>query len=443
MKRFTKLAILGGSFNPVHMGHLFLADSVLTCLDYDRIVFVPAFESPFKIGAEGASPDDRMEMLAASIAGDPRLTIDDCEIRRQGVSYTIDTLKDIIARYRPEGKPGLILGDDLVSTFYKWRNPGEIAELADIIIARRTGAESAGPQPEPGQALAACSAESAIGEDVNVRVNFPYPFRALCNEIINVSSRLVREKINSAEAWRFLVPSGARYIIQDRRLYGYNDERKPEEYANVFIKDNVFPVLKKKPAGFMDLVVRIENDVRTALDSVRFVHSRNTALLSWDLCRHFGLDFQRGYLAGIAHDMCKFMSSEDLIRLVHADGKSISKLEQKKPSLLHARAAAVLLKKKYGIKDTDVLDAVRYHTTGSKDMCSLAKVVYVADKIEVSRDDVDPVLRKMSYTSDLDTLFAAVLDDTVAYLRSRHQDISYGTRRLLLAMQKRNWNEKS
>ena len=118
-----KLAVLGGSFNPVHVGHLFLADAALAGLDYDRVILVPAFQSPFKIGAEGASPQDRMDMLAASIAGDPRLTIDDCEIRRQGVSFTIDTLTDIIARYKPEGKIGLILGDDLVSAFDKWRQP--------------------------------------------------------------------------------------------------------------------------------------------------------------------------------------------------------------------------------------------------------------------------------------------------------------------------------
>ena len=124
-----RYAVLGGSFNPVHVGHLFLADAVLTGLGYDRIILVPAFQSPFKIGAESPSPQDRMEMLAASIPGDPRLTIDDCEIRRQGVSFTVDTLKDIIARYRPEGKPGLILGDDLASDFGKWKSPDEIAGI--------------------------------------------------------------------------------------------------------------------------------------------------------------------------------------------------------------------------------------------------------------------------------------------------------------------------
>ena len=420
-----KLAILGGSFNPVHIGHLFLADAVLTSgasltsdasltgLDYDRVILVPAFQSPFKIDAEGASPRDRMSMLAASIAGDPRMTIDDCEINRQGVSYTIDTLKDIIARYKPEGKPGLILGDDLASTFHKWRNPEEIAELADIIIARRL--------LEPGTYA-----------HVDRSVFFPYPHRTLDNEIINVSSQLVREKISRGDAWRYLVPSGARHIIEDRFLYGFTGNAG---------RENTYGLTSE--SRLLETIVRLENEVRTVLDANRFTHSRNTALLSWDLCRRFGLDPQKGYLAGIAHDMCKGLEVEKLIRLANADGGGIQKLEKKKPGLLHARAAAVLLQRKYDIRDRDILEAIRYHTTGKADMGPLAKVVYVADKIEVSRTGVDPVLRKMSRTADLDTLFAAVLDNTVAFLKSHQLDISYGTRRLLAAMQKRNDHEKN
>jgi nicotinate-nucleotide adenylyltransferase len=348
-----------------------------------------------------------MDMIAASIPGDPFLTIDDCEISRQGVSYTIDTLKDIIARYNPGGKPGLILGDDLASTFYKWRNPGEIAEHADIIIARRLPGE----QGEcPGEEFACATAENRPG-------GFPYPCKALDNEILDVSSRLVREKIRRGGAWRYLVPSGARRIIEDRGLYGSSEEM-PER-------------------GLMETIARVENDIRAILNPERFAHSRNTALMTWDLCRRFNLDSQKGYLAGIAHDMCKEMSTDELFRLAHVDGGNLTRLERKKPGLLHARAAAVQAKKKYGINDRDILEAIRYHTTGTRDMGSLAKAVYIADKIEISRTEAAG-LRLMSRTAGLDDLFTAVLDNTVAYLKSRHLDISYGTRRLLAAMNKRN-----
>jgi nicotinate-nucleotide adenylyltransferase len=393
----VKYAILGGSFNPIHIGHLFMADAALTRFGYDRVILVPAFQSPLKDSPQGSSPKDRLDMLYASIAGDPRLTVDDCELSREGISYTIDTVNEIISRYEGEGKPGLIIGDDLASSFSNWKSPEEIAKLTDIIIARRLG---------PWTDMAA----------------FPFPHKIMDNELINVASAQIRKKINSGEAWRYLVPSGARWIIEDRALYGFPKNRDE-------LTENSIP---------SETIVSIENDARACLDPERFTHSRNTALLSWDLCRRLGFDPQKGYLAGIAHDICKELEESELVRLARQDSGGISKLEQKKPGLLHARAAAVYVNKKYGVKDKDILEAIRYHTTGVRDMGPIAKVVYIADKIELSRTDVAPVLRKMSLESDLDTLFTEVLSDTVNYLKSRHMDISYGTKRLMTAMRKKN-----
>lgn len=417
-----KLAILGGSFNPVHTGHLMLADAALSEAGYDRVVLIPAFESPFKSGADGASPRDRLEMLAASIAGNPRLTVDDCELRREGVSYTIDTLIDIIERYKPGARPGFIMGDDLAAAFYKWRKPDEIAARADFIIARR--------------------------ESRGALESFPYPYRALDNEVVNIASRRLREKISTGGAWRYFVPEGARCIIEDRKLYGFTASPGEESdaacaadggqtHAADGVRNSAGETGGARPRP-SETATRVENDIRANLNLDRFLHSRNTALLAWDLCRRFGIDPRKGYLAGIAHDMCKGMGSDALTRLARADGGSISKLEQKKPDLLHARAAAVLLPGKYGIDDKDIIEAIRYHTTGNYNMGALAKVIYVADKIEISRTKVDPGLRKMSASADLETLFSAVLSNTVSYLKSRQMDISYGTKKLLAAIQTRN-----
>ena len=401
-----KYAILGGSFNPVHIGHLLLADAALSFFDYDRVILVPAFKSPFKDIPKGATPADRLDMLAASIADNPRLTIDGCELDREGDSYTIDTLKHIISVYKPDGKPGLILGDDLVSTFLKWRNPDEIVSLADIIIAQRL------LKPNAAETGATETAKTEIRKNEE---NFPYPYRALENDIVKAASQEIREKIASGKAWRYLVPQGARQIIEDRGLYGYGQSEPGHETT-----------------------VNVENTVRAKLDFDRFMHSRNTALLAWDLCRRFGLDSQKGYLAGIAHDMCKYMDVKTLMRTAREDGRGFSKLEYEKPGLLHARAAAVMLQKSFGVSDRDILEAVRYHTTGIHDMDAIAKVVYIADKIEISRMGVDPALRELSRYGDLDSLFLAVLNNTVSYLKSRQLDISYGTKRLLAAMGKRS-----
>jgi nicotinate-nucleotide adenylyltransferase len=184
-----------------------------------------------------------------------------------------------------------------------------------------------------------------------------------------------------------------------------------------------------------EFIAGIENTVRTMISPSRFLHSRNVALLARDLCvrygDRFGMESSSGYLAGIAHDMCKSLPEAELISLTKKDGRPISKLERKKPTLLHARAAAVLLRERFGIHNRDILEAIRLHTMADTEMGPLAKAVFIADKIEVSREHVSPALRDNGSFDNLDALFAAVLDETVAYLRSRSLTLSKGTLRLL------------
>jgi nicotinate-nucleotide adenylyltransferase len=373
-----KIAILGGSFNPVHLGHLYLADAVISTFGYDRVVLIPAYKSPFKQGAAAPSPQDRLDMLAASIPGDPRLVIDDCEIRREGVSYTVDTLADIIRRYMPQGKPGLILGDDLARDFPKWKNSAAIFAQADIIIARRILSEAG---------------------------DYPYPCQQMRNEVMEISSAQVREWIAQGKHWRYLVPAGARSIIEERRLYG-------------------LPAAIGDPDGDIapTFIVRMENEARRILSQPRFLHSRQVAVMASDLCRIFDLDPHAGYLAGIVHDMAKHLSEEELIKLAGADKLPISAMERQKPSLLHGRAGAVLLREQYGFRDQEILDAVRYHVAGGGG--KLARVLYIADKIEVSRQGVEPRLRDFreyegTGAPGLDRLFEKILGETVAWLRSK------------------------
>jgi nicotinate-nucleotide adenylyltransferase len=169
------------------------------------------------------------------------------------------------------------------------------------------------------------------------------------------------------------------------------------------------------------------------------MHSRNTATLAWDLCRRFGLEPDLGYLAGVAHDLAKPCGGAELMHIVKHDGLGLSKLEKNKPSLLHGRAAAVLMKEHFGIHNKDVLEAVACHTSGRVNMGPLAKIVYIADKIEVSRQRADPGLRKMCHEEkDLEDIFSAVLNENVSWLRSKKADLSEETFRLLEKMKGKN-----
>ena len=379
-----RLAILGGSFDPVHLGHLFLAQEVLSSLHYDRLVFVPAYRSPFKLAAKNMdrTASLRLEMLAASIAADPRLALDDCELKREGVSYTIDTVKDIIRRYSLTEKPGLVIGDDLTNEFLQWHESKNILELADIIIARRIHSNTP---------------------------DCPFPHIPITNDIVDISSAQVRRLIAEGGAWHHLVPAEACTIIEENRLY---TDTEGESYYG--------------------LIQKVEKAAREELDRKRFLHSRNAALLAYDLCQRFSVNPELGYLAGISHDLAKCLDDESLVRLAKFDGEGISKLEKEKPSLLHARCAAVLLKERFGVDNKDVLEAVALHTKASVNMCLLAKIVYIADKLEVSREKANPKLRAMCYTeSDLDKLFYTVFNETVSHLRQQKIELFESTVNLI------------
>jgi len=379
----VKLGILGGSFNPVHIGHIFLADKAIVTLKLDRVVMIPAYRSPFKLDAQGMedSAKYRLEMLTAAAAGDSRLAIDDCELKRQGVSYTIDTLEDVIRRYMPSGKPALIIGDDIAGDFLAWRDSKKILQLADIAVARRVN-----------------SAEE----------KYPFAHTVIDNEVMNVSSQTVRQRIKEGEDWRALVPAGVRAIIEDRRLYGFSGETETDEDCN------------------LNTILRIEAEARETLSIGRFLHSRNTALLAHDLCRRFGLNPLAGYLAGIAHDLGKELDNKQQIKLANLDGMKITSLEREKPNLLHGRVAAVLLRERFNIHNKEVLEAVAVHTSGKRNMGLLAKIIYIADKAESSRN-IDSELRRMCNEDDLDSIFYAVLKRTVSKLQARDLKVSAET----------------
>lgn len=189
-----RLAILGGSFNPVHFGHLSLARDVHESLGYDRILMVPANIPPHRDLADGATDQDRFAMLIMATADYEYMAVSDCELNRGGVSYTIDTLRSLREEYAGvlEGRIGMIIGQDLVDGFPTWKNAGELADEFDIIIAGR-----------PGSATA----------------SFPYRHLHVDNEPVCVSSSGIRESRRTGTDWRSLVPPPVYRYIVEHNLY--------------------------------------------------------------------------------------------------------------------------------------------------------------------------------------------------------------------------------
>ena len=131
-----KIGVFGGTFDPVHVGHLAIAQAALESAKLDRVVFVPARRSPLKESGPAASGDDRYAMLVAATKAEPRFSVSRVELDREGPSFTVDTLEEL----RKEGDLFLILGSDAVSDLARWKSPYRIRQLATILVARRPGA---------------------------------------------------------------------------------------------------------------------------------------------------------------------------------------------------------------------------------------------------------------------------------------------------------------
>lgn len=177
-------------------------------MGYDRVYFVLANIPPHKELAQGASTEQRLDMLQLAIKDDPRFQAETCEIQRGGISYTYDTLRFLENRDRDivDGKFGLIMGDDLIEGFESWHNYSQLPEVADIIVAHRMIQGNAGTK----------------------EILFHYKHTRLANSVLPVSSSGIRDNIKTDKntdkgSWRYLVPKEIyQYIIQ-RQLYGYGN----------------------------------------------------------------------------------------------------------------------------------------------------------------------------------------------------------------------------
>lgn len=173
-----------------------------------------------------------------------------------------------------------------------------------------------------------------------------------------------------------------------------------------------------------ELFNKISEYTKTVVKESRFEHSERTAKMLADLCKNYGLSEEKGWLAGIAHDMCKDVSDEELFELARKDGKEISKMELEMPFLLHGRAAAVRIQEMFGVTDPEIIDAIANHTFGSVDSCDLALLLFVADKIEPGRPQSTDEYRANLMSLSCHGIVLAVLEENIEYLEKRGKTVA-------------------
>lgn len=194
-----KIGLYGGSFDPVHLGHLLVAQAAREELALDKLFFIPAAQSPFKPDTKPTSGADRLRLLRLALAGKTWCELDDQELHRGGVSYTIDTVRDYARRF-PQAKLFYLIGGDHVPNLPSWREAAELARLAEFVVV-----------PRPGEK----------------EIPFPQPFRgrALKGFPLAVSSSEIRSRIQLGKPIDHLVPAVVAEAIRGSGLYSITNAK--------------------------------------------------------------------------------------------------------------------------------------------------------------------------------------------------------------------------
>lgn len=216
-----KIAILGGSFNPLHNGHAMLADTIVRELGYDKVLFIPTCVPPHKEIMGGVTTQQRLDIVKTFCDSEPSgcFELESCEIDRGGISYTCDTLSYLYEKYRGRlgGKPALLMGEEIAAEFHKWKNVDNVAELADLIIVPR--------YPDYFGHCVDAFKNRPTGiyhGDFNSTFDtktFRYPHKYLGIPMLPISSTEIRARIASGKSYKYLVPSAVYDYIEKNNVY--------------------------------------------------------------------------------------------------------------------------------------------------------------------------------------------------------------------------------
>ena len=388
-----RIGIYGGTFNPPHIGHIRAALAAVRTLELDRLLVIPDRIAPHKTLPDGsASPQQRLEMVRLALAGEQAVEVSDMELRREGVSYTVDTLRHIRQMY-PDGELTLLMGTDMFLSFRSWRCPEEILSMAGLGVFYR------GDKGEK----AAIEAEKAKMEADGAKITL------VRNEIVDISSTDLRRMLAFDCAGPFL-PDGVGAYIREQGLYGTGRN------------------LKNLP------MEELEQVVVSLLKPSRVKHVLGCRDTAAKLAEHWGADVTDAARAGMLHDVTKALDGPLQLTLCGEYGTMLDEFSKKYPKTLHALTGALVAERIFG-ENPAVVSAIRSHTTGKANMNVLEKIIYVADYMEPNRDfpGVER-LRELAFT-DLDGALKLGLEMTLEHLKRQGAEVSPESRDALAYLQ--------
>lgn len=377
-----RIGIFGGTFNPPHIGHIHAAEHAITALALDVLLIIPAYISPHKALPEtSASPEQRLEMLKLATAGMEKTEISDIELRRGGISYTYETVAELKAQH-PEDELIFFMGTDMFLSFENWRFPEKILEKVSLGVFYRGDKDEKDAVAKQKERLERLGATVYLTE----------------NPIMEISSTDLRRMLvfRCAES---LLPQGVNAYIQTHNLYG-----TAEQYNNLTME-------------------QLEQTVVSLLKPGRVPHvlgCRDTAI---ELAKLWGADETHAARAALLHDVTKALNGGLQLTLCQQYDIILDKFSTENRKTLHALTGSVVAERIFG-ESKEVVEAIRFHTTGKADMTTLQKIIYVADYVEPNRGfpGVEQ-LRNLAYTN-LDRALKLGLEMTLSLLKEQKREIS-------------------
>ena len=360
-----KIGIFGGSFDPVHKEHVALAKAAIQGLSLDKLIVVPAGVPPHKQGKRLASAEHRLAMCKIAFQGVEKAEVSDYEILQAGASYTYLTCRHFAEEY-PKATLFWLVGTDMFWDFFHWKNPDVILSYASLAVCRRN-------EDVENISLQQQAFQKVFNRTFEI---IPYNGEAVSSTEIRARSVLGMEVSQ-------LVPNGVAEYISTQKLYAY-------------------------PQILQGLALEKPN---------RAEHSKRVCLLAMKNASRLKLDEQKTLIASSLHDVAKNLSPDDerLTGFLPPDNV---------PSAVwHQYAGAYVLEHRFSVTDEDVLNAVRYHTSGRAGMSTLEKLIFLSDLLEEGRSFPNIEQLRQAFEEDLDRCMFLSLRDQIEYLQKSQTEI--------------------
>ena len=330
-----RVGIMGGTLDPVHMGHIQIAETALREMKLDRIMLLPAGDPPHKAHPTPKADRWRMAQLAAeTVSG---MFACGVEIGRTGTTYTVDTLRDLHT-FNPDTQWYYLIGADTLDVLDSWRSFDQVAKMCTFVVAGR------GDEPASAERMA------YLADRYGAR------FEVLSVSGPEISSSDIRSRTASGQDIRGLVPENVRMYIEDHGLY----------------------LCACSIEQIMDML-------RAQLKPSRYRHTLGVAETARRLAAGCGVSPARAYLAGLLHDCAKYMDADAMRAMIRRSDIQTDDAEMAADSVLHAPVGALLARDTYGVRDPQILSAIRKHTIGDAEMSPMDALIYTADFIEPNR----------------------------------------------------------